>query len=85
MEAVKAVEYGIDETVTLLERLSEDTDATQETRGDAFSLLQSVLSFNFLAFLSFWCDILKKIDRVQKRLQDPKMNFREASLDLKSL
>ena len=34
---MKAAEYGIDEIVTLLERLSEDTDATQETRGDAFS------------------------------------------------
>ena len=65
--------------------MSEDTTETQETRGDAVILLQNILSFNFLVFLPFWHDILKKIDRVQKRLQDPTMNFHEASLDIESL
>ena len=52
---------------------------------DAVILLQSILIFNFLVFLPFWHDILKKFDRVQKRLQDPTMNFHESSLDIESL
>ena len=65
--------------------MSDDRNETQETRSDAVILLQSILTFNFLVFLSFWYDTLKKIDRVQKRLQDPKMNFHEAAADIESL
>ena len=84
-ECVKSIHDGLDNIVSLLEKMSEDTTETQETRGDAVILLQNILSFNFLVFLPFWHDILKKIDRVQKRLQDPTMNFHEASLDIESL
>nr|XP_042908547.1 uncharacterized protein LOC107437323 [Parasteatoda tepidariorum] len=33
----------------------------------------------------FWYEILRRIDRVQLRLQDPRMNFREVFHDLESL
>jgi hypothetical protein len=40
------------------------------------------LNFNFLVLLHLWNIILRKIDHVQKRLQDPTMNFKEAASDL---
>ena len=57
---------------------------TPDTRGDAETLLAGIFNFNFLVLLHFWNIILGKIDRVQKRLQDP-MNFKEAASDLESL
>jgi hypothetical protein len=44
-----------------------------------------MLSFDFLTLLGFWNKGLTRIDRVQKRLQVPSMNFHDAALDLKSL
>ena len=84
-ECVKAIHEGLDNLVNLLEKMSDDATETHETRGDAVILLKNILSFNFLVFISFWYEILKKIDRVQKRLQDPKINFHESSLDIESL
>ena len=43
------------------------------------------MKFNFIALLQFWNTVLGKIDRVQKRLQDPTMNFKEAATDIESL
>ena len=54
-------------------------------RGDAGRMLHNIMSFNFVTLLHFWHAILVKIDRVQKRLQDPKMNFKEASNDIEAL
>ena len=84
-EAVKAIYEGLDELVGLLEKLSEDATMTPDTRSDAETLLAGILNFNFLVLLHFWNIILGKIDRVQKRLQDPTMNFKEAASDLESL
>ena len=69
----------------LLERMSEDPNETHDTRGDASTLHQNILNFNFLVFMYFWFEVLTKIDRVQKRLQDPKMDFHESYLDIESL
>jgi hypothetical protein len=85
LEAVNAIYEGLDELVGLLENLSDDVNATHETRSDADSLLANILNFYFLALLHFWHTILGKIDRVQKRLQDPTMNFKDAASDLESL
>ena len=84
-EAVKAVHDGLDGIVELLETMSEDKSGTQETRAEAQKIIASILCFNFLAFLPFWHSVLAKIDRVQKRLQDPQMNFQEAFADLEAL
>ncbi|KAG1687021.1 Zinc finger MYM-type protein 1 [Nymphon striatum] len=84
-EAVKAIHEGLDELVRLLEKLSEDSTMTPETRSGAQQLQACVLNFNFIVLLQFWNAVLGKIDRVQKRLQDPTMNFKEAATDIESL
>ena len=84
-EAVKAIYEGLDELVGLLEKLSEHTNMTPDTRSDAETLLAGILNFKFLVLLNFWNIILGKIDRVQKRLQNPTVNFKEAASDLESL
>ena len=71
--------------MALLEKLSDDKSQTSETRSDANILLENILNFNFIVLLYFWNYILGKIDRVQKRLQDPTMNFSNAASDLESL
>jgi hypothetical protein len=76
---------GLDELVKLLEKLSDDKSQTNDTRTDAENLLQNILTFNFLVLLYFWQYVLEKIKRVQKRLQDPTMNFKDAALDIESL
>ena len=83
-DAVKAVNFGLDELADLLETMSADTNETSETRGDAQILLQKIVKFNFITRLAFWYDLLSKINRVQNRLQDPTMNFDEASKDLRA-
>ena len=44
-----------------------------------------MLSYDFLTLLGFWNKVLIRIDRIQKRFQDPSMNFHDAALDLKAL
>ena len=85
MEAVKPIFEGLTELVELLEKLSDDRNQTNDTRTDAERLLPCILDFNFLVLLYFWNTILRKIDRVQKRLQDPTMNFKDAASDLDAL
>lgn len=84
-EAVKAIYEGLDELVELLDKISEDVTVTPETRSEPEQLQACVLNFNFIVLLHFWNVILGNIDRVQKRLQDPTMNFKEAATDLESL
>jgi len=76
---------GLDELVELLESMSEDLSMSAETRSDAAQLLSCVLNFNFIVLLLFWNTILGQIDRIQRRLQDPAMNFRETAADLECL
>jgi len=84
-EAVKAIYVGEEQIIEILEELSDDSNQRSDTRSDAQSLLQCILNFNFLVLLHFWNIVLEKMDRVQKRLQDPNMNFRDAALDLDGL
>ncbi len=85
VEAVKAIFEGLKELVELLEKLSEDMNQSNDTRTDAERLLANILEFNFLVLLYFWNDILGRIDRIQKRLQDPTMNFKDATSDFEAL
>ncbi|XP_011170408.3 zinc finger MYM-type protein 1-like [Solenopsis invicta] len=84
-EAVNALFDGLDALVNLLEKMSGDSNNTNETRSEAECLLENILNFNFLVLLHFWNNILRRFDRVQKRLQDHTMNFWDAACDLKSL
>ena len=62
-----------------------DESATSETKNEAKQLYHQILTYDFVSLLGFWNKILIRIDRVQKRLQNPKMNFHDAALDLKAL
>ncbi|KAL5505424.1 hypothetical protein EMCRGX_G006855 [Ephydatia muelleri] len=73
------------ELVGLIENLSDDKTMTHDTRSEAQILLAAILIFEFFVLLHFWNTILGKLDRVQKRLQDPSMNFKDAAADLKDL
>jgi len=84
-DAVKAVHFGLAELVDLLETMSADANETSKTREDAQGLLQNIVKFKFIVLLAFWYDLLSKINRVQNKLQDPAMNFHEASKDLRTL
>ena len=84
-EAVEVVFEHIDELVTLLEDMTERKQNTAETCADAQQLLDNILTYNFMCLLHFWDNILRRINRVQKRLQDPTMNFREAAADIEAL
>lgn len=84
-DAVKALFEELDVLIDILECLSENTKHSAETRGDAAVLLQSILSFNFVVLLNFWHHLLSSINRVQKRLQDPAIDFHNAALDLQAL
>ncbi|XP_065651052.1 uncharacterized protein LOC136079254 [Hydra vulgaris] len=84
-ESVKPVHTYIDEIVEVLQNLIVDENASNETKSDANQLINKILKYDFLTLLGFWNKIFGRIDRVQMRLQDPKMNFRNAASDLKSL
>ena len=58
------------------------TTMTHDARSEAQILLAAILKFEFFVLLYFWNTILGKLDRVQKKLQDPSM---DAAADLKSL
>ena len=79
----KTINDGFDDIVGLLEKMSEDPNEPPGTKGGAGQLLH-ILTFNFFALLSFWYDILAKINRVQKRLQYPSINLQEASRDIEA-
>ncbi|XP_013789878.1 uncharacterized protein LOC106473743 [Limulus polyphemus] len=63
----------------------DNENETSKTRSDARQLYNRMLSYDFLTLLGFWNKVLIHIDRIQKRLQDPTMNFHDAALDLKAL
>jgi hypothetical protein len=84
-ETCKVLLTKINEIVDLLEAMRDDDANNADTRSDADQLHHRVLTFSFLTMLSFWEKILGWIDRVQKRLQDKTMNFKEAASDIEAL
>ena len=60
-------------------------DYSRDTKSDAGALLHAIQQFRFTSLLNFWYPILKSVDKVSKRLQDPKMGFNEAFCDRKNL
>src|SRR5688572_21618368 len=83
--AVHAIESQLDGLVYALEELRDDTEENVKTRGDAGNILRNVMNFQFLALLPFWADvayILQSVNRIQKLLQDPTMNDRDAANDI---
>ena len=84
-EAVKPVNKYLEEILQVLQDMTDNENETSEIRSDARQLYNRMLSYDFLTLLGFWNKVLIHIDRIQKRLQDPSMNFHNAALDLKAL
>ena len=80
-KAVRTVNCHLDKLLKLLEDLTEN-GITADIRSGAHALFQSM---QFLTLLTFWNNTLSSISRVQKRLQDPQMTFKEAATDLNRL
>ena len=57
-------------------------NAISQAKSDAKQLYNRIITFDFLTLLGF-SKILNCIDRIQKWLQDFKMNFNDPALDLK--
>ena len=83
-DAVYAIQEEIDNIISSLENLQVG-DFSTDTKSDAGLLLNAIQQFNFLSLLNFWCAILEAVQKVSKRLQDPKMGFHQASNDLRGL
>ena len=84
-EAVRPIHDNVEDLVELLQNIANDECENAATRSEAIQLVHRALTFDFLALLGFWNALLTKIDRVQKRLQDPKMNFHDASQDVRAI
>lgn len=82
-EAVKPANSYLEEILQVLQDMIDNENETSERRSDTSQLCNCMLSDDFLTLLGFWNKVLTRIDRIQKRLQDPRMNFHDASLDLK--
>ena len=85
VEAVKPVNKYLEDMLKVLQDMTDDGNQTVETRSEARLLYNRMLSYDFLTLLGFWNNVLASIDPVQKRLQDPSMNFHNAALDIKAL
>jgi len=83
--AVRVIATHFSELIELLQSLNEDETESTDTKGKAGNLVTSLLTFDFVCFLSFLAHVLPKINIIQKRLQSPKMNLQEAAVDLGSL
>ena len=73
----------LDKVFAIHDHLLEDY--SRDTKSVAGALLHSIQQFPSISLLNFWYIILKSVENVLKRLQDPKMWFNEAFCDLKSL
>ena len=82
--AVEVIQENVDEIISCLEHF-EGGRFSSETKSDAYLLLQSLQQFTFVSLLKFWCPILSSVQRVTKRLQDPKIDLIQASDDLDGL
>ena len=61
-EAVCAVVLELDAIFATMEELSTSTDFTADTRSEAETLLNAMLTFEFLAYFHFWNAVLRKIN-----------------------
>lgn len=83
-EATHALQNELDGVLEVLESISSSNKLTAESRADSEAFSTRIPNFQFLAFLSFWTAVLRKVD-VQKRLQCPEMTFKDAYEDLQAL
>ena len=82
--AVEVIQENFDEIISCLEHF-EGGKFSSETKFDVYLLLHSLQQFTFVSLSKFWCPILSSVQRVTKRLQDPKIDLIQASDDLDGL
>ena len=83
MDAVNVVKK-LSEVVTALEQLTEEGEIAI-TRSDASLILDSVLSFSFVSFLSHWKSVLPEVNDAQKNLQAKGLDLQQSSVKLTAL
>ena len=83
-KAVEVIQQNFDKIISSLEHF-EGGKFSNETKSDAYLLLHLLQQFTFISFLKFWCPTLSSVQRVTKRLQDPKIDLIQASDDLDCL
>ena len=83
---MEAVCLQINSVVNALEHFQDNACKNSDTRANAGRpiLFRNFFTYrpNFLVLLPFWRSVLQAINRIQKRLQDPKMNFRDTADDI---
>ena len=80
-DAMEVMYEELDKIFENLDHLLEG-DYSRDTKSDAGAPLHSIQQFPFISLLNFWYPILKSVNKVSKRLQDPKMGFNKAFCDL---
>ncbi|KAL3852093.1 hypothetical protein ACJMK2_015779 [Sinanodonta woodiana] len=83
-DAVNVVVKKLSEVVTALEQLTEEGE-NATTRSDASLVLDSVLSYPFLSFLSLWKSVLPEINDAQKYMQTKGLDLQKSSVKLTAL
>ena len=79
--AVRVIANSFDELVVLLQTMNEDVSKSSDARQKAGHLINILLNlFHIVCFYIFEWHLV-----VQKRLQSPRMNLREAAADIDSL
>ncbi|XP_048344871.1 uncharacterized protein LOC125428571 isoform X2 [Sphaerodactylus townsendi] len=84
-KAMKPVQRYLKNIIKLLQNMVDDREETDESRREAKVLVRCLLSYDFLTYVGFWDKVLGRIDLVQKKLQNPSINFHDAAQDLRSL
>ena len=71
----------LSEVVTALEQLTGKVDIAT-TRSDASLIIDPVLLFSFLSFLSLWKSVLPEVNDAQKYLQAKGLDLQQSSVKL---
>jgi len=87
-DATVALSSSLTEILNLLGSMAEagkDREENLETRTKAGNLLRAMQRYDFFAFLSFWCRLLRLINIAQKKFQQPALNIVDAYDELQTL
>lgn len=86
-DATVALASSLTEIIDLLGKMAEAGAAEEnlETRTRAGNLLRAMQRYDFFAFLAFWCRLLRLINIVQKKFQQPALNIVDAYDELQTL
>lgn len=84
-DAVDAVASSFECIIAALEQLRDGVNETADTRSDANILLSCLMSYTFIAYLTFWHQILKEVNDAQVFLQKPGLGLDDCATKLGSL